>query len=128
MYNEYIASEGNVLLNVVTFTYGNRILSKYDISGNLIETTKEIALEYIEKYNNSNEEINSEYDSKLKEINDVKLEQEKLGIMTLGIEDSIDSLNEDKENKLNIVRANLYAEIKTKGYIKNNNVQSIKHE
>lgn len=50
MYNEYIAETNKVLFNFSNFTYGNRILSKNDISKYLIQLDKDFAINCIKQF------------------------------------------------------------------------------
>lgn len=104
MYNEYIANEGKVLLNISTFNYGNRILSKEDIAVQLVETTKEIA-----------EQFKNEYDilSKNKE-NDVSAYNINTSEFT----------EEDFKKEI----LNLTSRILTNKNVSRENIQIVKHE
>lgn len=62
MYNEYIADTNKVLFNFNNFTYGNRILSKNDISKYLIQLDKDSAINYIKKLEKYRAEIKEQFE------------------------------------------------------------------
>lgn len=115
MYNEYKASNNKVLFNIKNFTYGNRILSINDISGELIELDKSVAEKYANEYSKQIEEY---YNQEKK----IKSDEH---IMTLN-EDGIYSENTE-ENNINSITITLVAEILTK-YNTSKNITCIKHE
>lgn len=57
MYNEFITVENKVLLNIENFTWGNKMLSKNDISQQLISISKEEAEYNSNLYNTEVERI-----------------------------------------------------------------------
>ena len=50
MYYEFKALEGKALFNIDTFNYGNTIVTKHDISAQLVSLSNEKAEEYYNKY------------------------------------------------------------------------------
>lgn len=114
-YNEYKANTDKVLFNIKKFTYGNRILSINDISGELIELDKSVAEKYANEYSKRIEEY---YNQQKK----VKSDEH---IMTLN-EDGTYSENTE-ENNIDSIATTLVAEILTK-YDTSKNITCIKHE
>lgn len=69
MYNEYIAETNKVLFNFNNFTYGNRILSKNDISKYLIQLDKDVATKYIEQFEKNKITIRHDFEEENAENN-----------------------------------------------------------
>lgn len=73
MYNEYIAEQNKVLFNFNNFTYGNRILSKEDISKYLIQLDKDTAIKYIKQFEENRDNIESLFkENNADKDNDIK--------------------------------------------------------
>lgn len=69
MYNEYIAETNKVLFNFNNFTYGNRILSKNDISKYLIQLDKDTATKYIKQFEKNKITIRHDFEEENAENN-----------------------------------------------------------
>ena len=57
-YNEYVANEGKVLLNLNTFSYGIKMASRYEL--NVIEVTEEDGKYFNNKYIEKLEELDGD--------------------------------------------------------------------
>lgn len=95
MYNEYIAETNKVLFNFNNFTYGNKILSKNDISKYLIQLDKDYAVNYIKQFEKyrleikeqfREENINKNDDTKLMVLNDDGVYEEQDDTLELRID------------------------------------------
>lgn len=115
MYNEYIANDNKVLLNIKNFTWGHRILSKNDLSSILIEVDKEIAEQYCEEYKLKKEELTK------------GLEQNNANISTMSENEDGTYIEQKDFSPSNAARIELVSEILTK-YDTSKNITCIKHE
>ena len=95
MYNEYIAETNKVLFNFNNFTYGNKILSKNDISKYLIQLDKDSAVNYIKQFEKyrleikeqfREENINENDDTKIMVLNDDGIYEEQYDTLELRID------------------------------------------
>lgn len=77
-YYEYVVKDkNNVLLNSINLSYGKRIISKQDLSKNLIEVKYDDIKSFIENHNNQISTLysvnDSNYDSYIKELNEINI-------------------------------------------------------
>lgn len=105
MYNEYIAETNKVLFNFNNFTYGNRILSKNDISKYLIQLDKDSAVNYIKQFEKYRLEIKEQFrEENINENDDAK-------IMVLNNDGIYEEQDDSLELRIDNYRKELIAKI-----------------
>lgn len=119
MYNEYKASEGKVLFNTKSMSWGNIICSAQDLTPYLFECDKEIAKQYKEQYDAYMYEQMQQNDMK-------KVDQSIVRDMTPKVR--LLSTEETVEDKMIDKRQQIISEMLANGVLRNTNINVIKHE
>ena len=129
-YYEFVANQGKVLFNMKLFNYGNRIISKEDISGYLVEMNKEDAEQYANLYQQESKEIEEAIVKKETDIRRARYNQKQKGIVLMNEiseEEEIANATAEENERLNIIKKDIIGSIYTSTEISKMNIQVIKH-
>lgn len=112
------------------FNYGNRIISKEDISGYLVEMNKEDAEQYANLYQQESKEIEEAIVKKETDIRRARYNQKQKGIALMNEineEEEIATATAEENERLNIIKKDIIGSIYTSTEISKMNIQVIKH-
>lgn len=121
-YIEYVAAEGNMLLELNGFTIGNKIICKPETNLSLIEVSKEDAKYFNDLYKNG---INTIRET----INKTENNEDEYSTMTLD-ENNIYVENNsvsNEEEQINELKSKLIQDIINKGYSIGKAINKIEH-
>lgn len=123
-YNEYIASEGKVLLNINDFSFANRMITKNVLE--LIELSKEEAEYYCNKYQDELSKQQEQENTDPEELTDAPIEEHP--ILLRGVRNLVSTVETASTDSTQQLKNLLKEELVFRGYDLSRLIEPIVHD